>query len=245
MLKSKPLLFYVTSTIWLKEGSFQTKKSFACFKNMEPIHNLRKEYIKNTICDNELDNDPFVQFHVWFSEAVSRGVSEPNAMSLSTVSDIGRPSSRIVLLKSYEKSQFSFFTNYESRKGKQLSESSYAALLFFWHELEKQVRIEGLVERLSEHESEQYFHSRPYGSQIGALVSMQSSEILDRKQIEHNYQTLFEEYKGITVPKPTGWGGYALKPTLIEFWQGRANRLHDRIEYNLIDGAWQKRRLSP
>ncbi|MEO1099438.1 MAG: pyridoxamine 5'-phosphate oxidase [Bacteroidota bacterium] len=186
------------------------------------------------------------QFQLWFDEANKVEISEVNAMHLSTVNPNGMPSSRIILLKGIENNGFVFFTNYQSDKGKDLDANPAAALLFFWKELERQVRIQGHVEKISKDDSEQYFQSRPKGSQIGAWTSPQSTVIESRELLEEREKAIAEKYKDEEVlPKPEQWGGYILKPICIEFWQGRPNRLHDRILYSQVDGHWKINRLAP
>jgi pyridoxamine 5'-phosphate oxidase len=209
------------------------------------IADLRKEYSRTSLSESDVDADPIEQFAKWFGEAISAQVPEANAMSLATVAADGRPSSRIVLIKEFNQHGFTWFTNYESRKGKELGENQYAALLFYWIELERQVRIEGRVERVSAAENDRYFHSRPLGSRIGAIASAQSRPIADRYLLETEYAQAERQY-GDDPPRPAHWGGYRLIPDYIEFWQGRPSRLHDRIAYRLqADGSWQRQRLQP
>ena len=212
----------------------------------ELIQNLREEYRAATLNEKEVAKDPVRQFEKWFQQALDAGVPEPNAMTLSTATTNGRPSARIVLLKDFDKNGFVFYTNYLSRKGKELTKNPVAALLFFWPALERQVFIEGTVEKVSKEASEQYFHSRPKGSQIGALVSQQSQEIPGRDFLEKKQLVLEAEYADKDIPKPSYWGGYVVKPTLVEFWQGGSSRLHDRIVYKRVDAhSWKIVRLSP
>lgn len=210
------------------------------------LSNMRENYQWGHLLIEEVDDNPYAQFKLWLDAAVDSNLLEANAMNLSTSNANGRPSSRIVLLKEIEEDGFIFYTNYESRKSKDLSEQPFAALNFLWKEIERQVRIEGLVEKISRSKSEAYFHSRPYGSQIGAITSNQSKGILDRKELENRYQENYEKYKFEgKVPLPANWGGYKLKADYFEFWQGRERRLHDRISYRLVDNLWQKERLEP
>jgi len=194
-----------------------------------------------------VDPNPIKQFEKWSQDVRARGVSEQDAisMTLATATRYGQPSARIVLLKAFDEEGFVFYTNYDSRKGNELEENARACLLFYWSAVWRQVRIEGPVERVSEEESDQYFHSRPLGSKIGAWASEQSSTIQDRSALEKR----FEEYDskfGDNVPRPPYWGGYRVKPTVIEFWQGQENRMHDRLRYTLQDdGAWLIERLAP
>lgn len=212
----------------------------------ETIQNLRQEYRSATLSEREVSPNPIIQFSQWFSEALSAGLYEPNAMTLATATAEGKPSARIMLLKGFDDKGFTFYTNYLSRKGQEITKNPQAALVFFWRELERQVRVEGTLEKLDEKESEQYFHSRPRGSQIGAHASPQSREITGREVLQKNLQQLEEKYKeGTEIPKPPHWGGYVVKPTFIEFWQGGQGRLHDRIAYRLDNNQWKIVRLAP
>lgn len=210
------------------------------------IADIREEYSKHTLDIKDVKKDPLKQFHLWFREAQKSEIKEVNAMDLSTVSKDGIPSSRVVLLKDLENDGFVFFTNYQSDKGKDLEQNPAAALLFFWKELERQVRIQGNVEKISKADSESYFQSRPKGSQIGAWTSPQSTIIESRVLLEEREKEITQKYqKDNVLPKPEQWGGYILKPLKIEFWQGRPNRLHDRILYTYLDGSWKINRLAP
>ncbi|TSJ39541.1 pyridoxamine 5'-phosphate oxidase [Mucilaginibacter corticis] len=214
--------------------------------NKEELQNLRQDYSAATLSEKSINVNPIKQFDIWFNEAVAAEIHEPNAMTLATATADGRPSARIVLLKGFDANGFAFYTNYLSRKGKELTKNPNAAIVFFWGELERQVRIEGTIEKLSKEQSEQYFHSRPKLSQIGALASPQSQEIAGRDELEAKMSQLEGEYADKEVPKPSYWGGYILKPRLIEFWQGRRSRLHDRIVFKKIDNkSWKKVRLAP
>jgi pyridoxamine 5'-phosphate oxidase len=209
------------------------------------IADLRKEYSRHSLSETDVHADPIEQFAKWFGEAISAQVPEANAMSIATVGANGRPSSRILLIKEFDQRGFTWFTNYESRKGRELDENPYAALLFHWIELERQVRIEGRVERIPAAESERYFQSRPLGSRVGAIASAQSRPIADRHLLEQQYARAEQQY-GEHPPRPAHWGGYRLMPDYMEFWQGRPSRLHDRIAYRLqADGSWQRQRLQP
>lgn len=194
----------------------------------------------------DLDPDPVKQFASWFTAAIEAGIRDVNAMSLATAGRDGKPSVRIVLLKGFDRDGFVFFTNYQSEKGRHLEANSYAACLFYWIELDRQIRLSGRVEKTSREESERYFHSRPRGSQLGAWASRQS-EVLDaRRVLDARMAEMSERYGDRPVPLPPQWGGYVIKPELFEFWQGRGNRLHDRFRYTLqSDRAWQIDRLAP
>ncbi|MBE7176054.1 MAG: pyridoxamine 5'-phosphate oxidase [Mucilaginibacter polytrichastri] len=209
------------------------------------IQNLRQDYKAATLSLSDVDADPVVQFGHWFTAAEKAGIHEPNAMTLATAGVDGRPSARIVLLKGVDHNGFVFYTNYESRKGQDLSESPFAALVFFWPELERQIRIEGHVKMTSEKQSEAYFRSRPRGSQFGALASPQSRVIGDRAELEESLAELQEELADQEITRPAHWGGYVLEPDYVEFWQGRSNRLHDRIRYRLAGDKWMIERLAP
>ncbi len=213
---------------------------------MKNLADLRNEYTKASLDIAAVDKNPINQFNHWFSEALTLEVLEPNAMNLATINETGRPSSRIVLLKGVEDGGFIFFTNYQSHKGRDLEKNPACALTFFWPELERQIRIEGIAERISAEESEKYFKTRPRGSQIGAWASPQSSIIKDRTLLEDRVNQLEKKFEGeSTLPKPNQWGGFAVSPILLEFWQGRKNRLHDRIQYTKVDGKWIIHQLAP
>ncbi|CAL4933114.1 unnamed protein product [Urochloa decumbens] len=214
------------------------------------ISSLRENYISPELLESQVMPDPFDQFVKWFDEAVTAGLREPNAMALTTVNKEGKPSSRMVLLKGVDKQGFVWYTNYGSQKAHDLSENPNAALLFYWNEMNRQVRVEGSVEKVPEEESEKYFHSRPQGSQLGAIVSKQSTVIAGREVLQQAYEELEQKYSdGSLIPKPEYWGGYRLTPALFEFWQGQQSRLHDRLQYSQreVDGstAWHIQRLSP
>jgi pyridoxamine 5'-phosphate oxidase len=196
------------------------------------------------LTEAEAPHNPLPLFQLWFEQAVKAECPEPNSMTLATADQAGNPSARIVLLKGADENGFTFFTNYESQKGKDLAARPQAALLFHWHELERQVRIKGPVERVSPLESDQYFHSRPAASRIGAWASPQSASIPNREFLEEAEKRFKSEF-GDSPPRPDHWGGYRLRPTEIEFWQGRPSRLHDRIHYQLIGNEWRISRLAP
>jgi pyridoxamine 5'-phosphate oxidase len=211
----------------------------------ENLQNLRQDYKVASLSENDVDTDPILQFKKWFSDAVVAQLYEPNVMTLATADSDGKPSARIVLLKDVDEQGFVFYTNYESKKGRDLVENPQAALVFFWAELERQVRIEGVVSKVPKDVSEAYFHSRPIGSQIGATASAQSFVLSDRSVLEEKVADLAKIYEGKEIPKPDYWGGYLIEPKHIEFWQGRSSRLHDRITYDLIEGSWKISRLAP
>jgi pyridoxamine 5'-phosphate oxidase len=209
------------------------------------IADLRKEYRRASLSETDIDPDPIAQFLKWFDDAIAAEVPEANAMSLSTVNAEGRPSSRIVLIKDVDRHGFTWFTNYQSRKGHELTQNRHAALLFYWIELERQVRIEGRVEQVPAAESDAYFQSRPLKSRLGAIASAQSRPVDSREQLESRFAEVERQY-GDQPARPAHWGGYRLQPDYIEFWQGRPSRLHDRIAYmQQADGSWQRQRLQP
>ncbi len=213
---------------------------------MKKIEDLRIDYTKFSMDEFDLLANPIDQFNNWFKNALNSKVSEANAMVLSTVSSQNIPSARVVLLKGVQSNGFKFYTNYDSFKGEELAENPNACLTFFWPALEQQIRITGLVEKIDATVSEAYFHSRPRGSQISALASNQSAKIADRVILVDEVARLEKLYADTTVPKPEFWGGYLLKPTKVEFWQGRSSRLHDRFLYEKLEANnWQVSRLSP
>jgi pyridoxamine 5'-phosphate oxidase len=210
------------------------------------LADLRREYTKGGLRRADLNPSPFVQFQTWFEQALNSQLLEPSAMTLATADKEGRPSARIVLLKGADEQGFTFFTNYESRKGRELAENPHAALTLHWAELERQVCVAGQVAKTSRAESEKYFNMRPRGSQLGACVSQQSAVVPNETFLEERLAELEREFAGGSVPTPAHWGGYRLTPTRIEFWQGRPNRLHDRFQYlKQTDGTWRIDRLSP
>ena len=213
---------------------------------MLSISDIRKDYILHSLTEQDVDSDPIRQFSTWWNEATKAQIEEVNAMTLATASLEGVPSARTVLLKGFDDNGFTFFTNYNSHKAKDLEENPRACLLFFWKELERQVRITGLVTKTSVSESDIYFESRPQGSRIGAWASPQSEVITNREWLEANEKTFNDRFSNGPIKRPPFWGGYRVKPVNFEFWQGRANRLHDRIRYALSDnGVWTIERLAP
>jgi pyridoxamine 5'-phosphate oxidase len=209
------------------------------------IADIRNEYRLNSLDEKDIAANAIEQFTRWWNDAVNSKVIEVNAMTLATSTKDGKPSARIVLLKDYDETGFVFFTNYESHKGKELIENPNAALVFFWKEIERQIRIEGIAEKVSAEESDAYFFSRPEGSRIGAWASPQSAVIKNRELLEANAKHYTEEFKN-SIPRPPHWGGYRVMPLTIEFWQGRSNRLHDRIQYTkTTKGSWKAERLAP
>lgn len=211
---------------------------------MQSIADIRKDYSLRSLAEEDVDASPFVQFGRWWDEAMRSEIEEVNAMTLATVSASGKPSARIVLLKGLDERGFVFFTNYLSHKGKEIETNPHTALVFFWKELERQIRIEGMAEKVSDEESETYFFSRPVASRIGAWASSQSSVIDTRDILEENVKKYSTEF-GENIPRPAHWGGYRVLPTLIEFWQGRSSRLHDRIQYRKENNNWIIERLAP
>ncbi len=212
----------------------------------QPIADIRREYKLQSLNETGVAANPIEQFTRWWEEAISSHIDEVNAMTLATATPDGLPSARIVLLKGYDENGFVFFTNYNSHKGHELAKNPHAALVFFWKELERQIRIEGVVEKIPAAESDAYFQSRPAGSRIGAWASPQSSVIAGREVIEATYSQFEKQFSNNSIPRPEHWGGYIVKPISVEFWQGRSSRLHDRILYTLSDSkAWKRERLAP
>jgi pyridoxamine 5'-phosphate oxidase len=213
---------------------------------MSTLADLRREYASRALTERDADPDPLRQFTRWFDEAMASELLDVNAMTLATATSSGAPSARIVLLKGTDETGFVFYTNYDSKKGRDLAENPNACLLIFWRELERQVRITGSVARTTREESEHYFHSRPVESQISAAISNQSRPVRDRSELETRYDECAAKYKDSIVPLPETWGGYRVVPDTIEFWQGRKSRLHDRLLYTRqADGSWSRSRLQP
>jgi len=212
---------------------------------MNKLADIRNEYIKGCLTRNELNINPFEQFKLWMKEAITAECNEPTAVNLATVNNYLQPNNRIVLLKDVCDDGFVFFTNYNSEKGLELSNTKRAALNFFWPELERQIRIKGIVERVSKDKSDTYFQSRPRESQLSAWVSSQSEPINSSTELLSKYQLLEKQYKDKVIPRPPYWGGYIVKANTIEFWQGRPNRLHDRFQYIKTNQTWQIRQLAP
>jgi len=209
------------------------------------IAHLRREYARARLDERDVDPDPLVQFHKWFDDARRAELPEPNAMTLATATPAGVPSARMVLLKAADERGFTFFTDYRSRKGQELEANPHAALVFFWGELERQVRITGTVSRVSREETEAYFRTRPRESRLGAWSSHQSTVLAGRETLEARLREVAARHPGDEVPTPPHWGGYLLKPDALEFWQGRESRLHDRVRYQRETGSWRIERLSP
>lgn len=208
------------------------------------IASLRKDYQLASLLENEVNKNAIEQFKIWFNEALNAQITEPNAMCLSTING-QKPESRIVLLKDITNDGFVFYTNYNSAKGQQIAANNHVCLNFVWLELERQVRIEGIAEKVNDEENDAYFYSRPLGSQIGAIISSQSEILDNRNTLEEALKQAEQKYQLEKPIRPAHWGGYIVKPKLIEFWQGRSNRLHDRLEYEMIESEWEIRRLNP
>jgi pyridoxamine 5'-phosphate oxidase len=207
---------------------------------------IRKEHARFTLREEDVGPDPIRLFLQWFDDAAARQVPEVNAMALATATPDGRPSVRIVLLRGVDERGFTFFTNYQSRKARELESNPHASIVFFWHDVERQIRIEGRIERVSDEESDRYFLSRPAGSRLGSWASPQSQVIPSREDLEQRFRELEDEYAAREIPRPTNWGGYRLVPDSIEFWQGRPNRLHDRLRYTRQgQNGWLIERLAP
>lgn len=210
------------------------------------IFNMRKVYQLQSLLEKDLNENPIVQFENWWQQAVESKIEEPNAMALATCDASGKPSARIVLLKEIKDNGFVFFTNYQSRKGKEIEENPFVSLLFFWKELERQVRIEGKIKKIPAAESDEYFNSRPPESRIGAWSSPQSNVINSRDTLQKNVEKYTSQFGTKNIPRPEFWGGYIVEPQRIEFWQGRPGRLHDRLQYSLTENnEWIIKRLAP
>lgn len=213
---------------------------------MTNLHDFRKDYKRDTLSRDDMSDNPIAQFELWMKDAItSEALAEPNAMTLVTSTPDGKPSARVVLLKSFNEEGFVFYTNYESRKAIELTDNPYASIVFDWHVMERQVRIEGVAKRVSEEESDKYFYSRPKGSQLGAWVSPQSTFIDGRKELEARQTKIESEFKEKPITRPPHWGGFVVEPHTIEFWQGRQSRLHDRLIYIKTGDKWILRRLAP
>lgn len=210
------------------------------------IADIRLNYSLKTLLEDEVSANPITQFNSWWQDAVAASIDEVNAMTLATASNDGLPSARIVLLKGFSEKGFVFFTNYNSFKGQQLEQNPKACLVFFWKELERQVRITGLVQKTENADSDEYFYSRPEGSRVGAVSSPQSRVIENRAWLDDTYKENEQQLRNTEIKRPGFWGGYIVKPVIMEFWQGRPGRLHDRLQYTLLeDGAWKLERLAP
>ena len=209
------------------------------------INSLRHDFAKQKLDETDINPNPFFQFAKWFEEAVGAQILDPNAMTVCSSTKDGKPSARILLLRNFSENGFVYYTNYNSRKGSEIAVNPQCALLFFWPELERQIRIEGTVQKQTAEESDKYFNSRPRESKLGAWTSEQSKVIANRNVLNEKYEALSKQYPDEHVPRPPYWGGYLLKPVSIEFWQGRPNRLHDRILYTLENNKWKIERLSP
>jgi len=216
---------------------------------MPPINGLesiRKDYRLQSLLEKDVDAHPIKQFETWWAHVIQSGIEEPNAMTLATCTPSGKPSARIVLLKAIQNNGFVFFSNYHSRKGKQIEQNPFVSLVFFWKELERQVRIEGEIKKITDEESDEYFSKRPLESRIGAWSSPQSEVITSREILEKNIADYTNKFDSQNIPRPSHWGGYIVTPTLIEFWQGRSGRLHDRLQYTPGEaGTWKIERLAP
>lgn len=226
-----------------KDGIFVFKQNK--MPTHSPIEDIRKTYKKGTLSEGDVAANPIDQFRRWWDQAVKSNIDEVNAMTIATCTPEGKPSARMVLLKHVHDNGFVFFTNYSSRKGHEITGNPNVALVFFWKELERQIRIEGTVEKVSDAESDEYFQSRPRESRIGAWVSHQSTVIPSRESLQHSQQEIEKEYEGKEIPRPPFWGGFLVKPFRMEFWQGRPGRLHDRIVYTRAGKDWKISRLAP
>lgn len=213
---------------------------------MDELSKMRREYQTGSLNETQMASNPFDEFRVWLETAIASGLSEPNAMVVASATPNGRPSARVVLLKELDNDGFVFYTNYMSRKGMELLSNPFAAALFDWHEIERQVRIEGIIEKVSEEESDAYFELRPNDAKIGAWASPQSKVVKGREELEELQKRYTARFVGSEVPRPPHWGGFLIRPTMVEFWQGRPNRMHDRIIYYKVDTEnWSMQRLAP
>lgn len=212
---------------------------------MDNLHKMRQEYMSGNLNEELMPQDPMQMFKMWFSEAIETGLTEPNAMTVATASLNGKPSARVVLLKEVNNMGFVFFTNYLSRKGREITVNPEVALVFDWHDMERQVRVEGRAEKLPVEDSDAYFNSRPEDAKIGAWASPQSKIVKNRDELEKLEDEIMEQFEDMEVHRPSHWGGYLIRPSVIEFWQGRPNRMHDRIVYYNTEEGWSMHRLAP
>lgn len=212
---------------------------------MDSLHQMRQEYAGGSLNETNMPHNPMEVFNVWLDFAINSGLTEPNAMTVATATADGKPSARVVLLKEVNDNGFVFFTNYMSRKGRELIVNPEVAIVFDWHNLERQVRVEGRAEKLSAEESEAYFNERPEDAKIGAWASPQSKIVKDREELEKHLEEIEEQFEDMPVHRPSHWGGYLIRPSVIEFWQGRPSRMHDRIVYYKTEDGWTMHRLAP
>lgn len=212
---------------------------------MDQLSRMRQEYQTGSLNEKEMALNPFNQFRIWLNAAITSGLSEPNAMIVASTTPDGKPSARVVLLKELNDKGFVFYTNYMSRKGGELLANPFTAAVFDWHEMGRQVRVEGVVEKVENKESDAYFNIRPDDAKIGAWASPQSKVIRGREELEELEERYTNQFKGHEIPRPSHWGGFLIRPTMIEFWQGRPNRMHDRIVYRKVDIGWKMERLAP